>query len=263
MKYIDIHSHLNIDTLHKDKDAVIARMRENDTGTITIGVDFESSKLAIDFARAHDDIWASVGLHPTDNLAEGFDRASYRELAKDKNVVCIGECGLDYFRDQKPETKTRQREIFIQHIELALETSLPLMIHARPSKGAMDAYEDALEILEQYKKDHPGLMANFHFFVGDLGIAKRIVDLDFTASFDGPITFTSEYDEVIEFMPMENIMAETDAPYAAPAPYRGKTCEPFMVCEIVKKIAQVKGLTEDQAAEKLLNNAQRVFNLNF
>jgi TatD DNase family protein len=133
------------------------------------------------------------------------------------------------------------------------------MIHARPSKGSMDAYTDALDILEIYKKDNPKLHANFHFFVGDIDIAKRILANDWTVSFDGPITFARDYDPVIEFMPIENIMCETDAPFASPVPYRGKTCEPFMVIEVYKKIAEIKGLDLETTTAKIRENVKRVF----
>ena len=145
------------------------------------------------------------------------------------------------------------------------------MIHARPSKNSMDAYEDALDILENatlLQVSTPSstrgaqgsrLRANFHFFVGDLEIAKRILENGWTVSFDGPITFSNDYDEVIKMLPLESIMAETDAPFAAPAPYRGKFCEPWMVEEVVKKIAEVKSLDLEIVRAQLLENVKRVF----
>lgn len=268
-KYIDIHSHLNLEPLKKDRDAVIMRMHEHDVATITIGVDFETSKEAVEIAEQYDFIWAGVGMHPTDNTEEVFDIEKYKTLAQNEKVVCIGECGLDYFRDQRDEMKTRQKEIFLKHIELAIAVEKPLMIHARPSKGTIparpdgrsggDAYHDVLEILESYKKENSSLMANFHFFVGDMEVAKRVIGLGFTMSFDGPITFSRDYDEVIKFIPLESIMAETDAPFVAPVPYRGKTCEPYMVTEVIKKIAEIKGLPENEVREAILANAKRVF----
>ncbi len=267
-KYIDIHSHLNLEPLKKDRDAVLRRMHEHEVATITIGVDYETSKEAVEIAEAYDFIWAGLGLHPTDNTSEEFDIEKYKELAQNKKVVCIGECGLDYFRDQSEETKIRQKEIFRKHIELALAVDKPLMIHARPSKGTMDAYFDALEILEEHKNalvkgggNSSALRGNFHFFVGNVEVAKRALELGFTMSFDGPITFARDYDEVIKFIPLDFIMAETDAPFAAPVPHRGKTCEPYMVTEIVKKIAEIKGLPESEVESAILANAKRVFGL--
>ena len=261
LKYIDIHSHLNLEHLNADHEGVIVRMVEHEVGTFTIGVDYQTSQKAIEIAEKYDFIWAGIGLHPTDNTEEEFDIEKYKVLAENPKVVCIGECGLDYFRDQKEETKIKQKEIFKKHIELSIEIGKPLMIHARPSKGSMDAYEDALNILEQYKKENETLAGNFHFFVGDIAIANRALTIDFTMSFDGPITFSHDYDEVIKFLPIESIMVETDAPFAAPVPHRGKTCEPFMVREMVFKISQLKGLSEEETSLTLLANTKRVFGI--
>lgn len=259
MKYIDIHSHINLEPLSEQEGEVISRMQENQVGNITIGTDFDTSKKAILLANKYNFIYAGVGLHPNDNLSEEFDYEKYLTLAKEIKVVCIGECGLDYFRNEGEESKIRQKEIFKRHIDLAIEVNKPLMIHARPSKGTMDAYIDALDILEIYKKENPKLYANFHFFVGDLEIAKRILENNFTVSFDGPITFARDYDEVIKFLPIENIMCETDAPFAAPAPHRGKICEPYMVIEIYKKIAEIKELDIETTIFQIRENVKRVF----
>jgi len=257
-KYIDIHSHLGLLTLEENKEEIIAKMIEKDVATIVVGVDYETSKKVIELAEKYDFIWAGVGLHPDDNDKEVFDFEKYKKLALHKKVVCIGECGLDYFRSSSEETKQKQKELFKKHVELALSVKKQLMIHSRPSKGTQDAYEDVLSILENYKFT---LSGSLHFFVGDISIAKRALDIGFCMSFDGPITFTDEYDEVIKFLPMESIMCETDAPFAAPVPYRGKTCEPWMVEEVYKKIAKIKNLPEEEVAKVVMENAKRVFDI--
>ncbi|MFN4181277.1 MAG: TatD family hydrolase [Candidatus Paceibacteria bacterium] len=256
LKYIDLHSHINLKPLKEDEEGVVRRMVEHGVGTITIGVDLETSKEAIALAEKYDFIWAGIGMHPTDNTSEVFDQDVYKKLAMHEKVVCVGECGLDYFRDQSKEAKERQEKLFREHIEIAKAVNKPLMIHARPSRGSMDAYHDVLDILESIKKEHPVIQANFHFFVGDIEVAKRILDLGFTVSFDGPITFARDYDEVIKFLPLESIMIETDAPFAAPVPYRGKTCEPYMILEIAQKIAEIKNLPLEQTSATLLKNAK-------
>lgn len=261
MKYIDIHSHINLDPLFGNSDEVIKRMLENEVATITIGTDFEMSEKAISLSEKYDFLYAGVGLHPNDNLNEEFDIEKYKVLANHKKVVCIGESGLDYFRDQSIENKNRQKEIFEKHIKLAIDTNKPLMIHARPSKGSMDAYDEVIDILEIYKNENSNLHANFHFFVGDIEIAKRILKNNWTVSFDGPITFARDYDEVIKFMPIENIMCETDAPFAAPVPHRGKTCEPFMVIEVYKKISEIKNLELHFVVNQIRENVKRVFKI--
>lgn len=261
MKYIDIHSHLNLEPLKTDEVGVITRMVENEVATITIGVDYKTSMEAIVLAEKYNFVWAGIGLHPTDNTTENFDIEQYKRLAVNERVVCIGECGLDYFRDARLETKARQKEIFKKQVELALHVNKPLMIHARPTKGNMDAYADVLDILEEYKKTHINLRGNFHFFVGDLEISKRVLALGFTMSFDGPITFARDYDVVIKSLPLDSIMVETDAPFAAPAPHRGKACEPYMVIEILKKIAEIKNLPEDQVTKTIFENSRRFFGI--
>lgn len=258
LKYIDIHSHLGLLDPKEDTEMIISKMIEKEVGAIIVGVDYESSEKTLKIAEKYDFMWAGVGLHPTDNDKEIFILENYKKLAENKKVVCIGECGLDYFRDSREEVKLKQKELFGKHIELALASGKPLMIHARPSKGTQDAYEDVLTILENYKFE---LSGNFHFFAGNISTAQRILDIGFTMSFDGPITFTHDYDEVIKFIPIESIMCETDAPFAAPVPYRGKPCESWMVEEVYKKIAEIKNMPEAEVEEVITVNAKRVFGI--
>jgi TatD DNase family protein len=271
-KYIDIHSHLNLEQFDSDREEIIQKLKDEDILTITVGVDYLSSLKALELADKYDNLFACVGLHPSDVMIEEFDYDKMLALAKNKKVVAIGECGLDYFRNDNEDFKLKQKEVFDLHIKLSLEVNKPLMIHGRPSKNTMDAYNDILDILKLYKKparphesgvggDNSKLSANFHFFSGNLSIAKRIIDLGFTLSFDGPITFSNDYDEIIKMCPIESIMAETDSPFAAPEPYRGKRAEPQMVKEIVKKIAEIKNLTEEETAKIIFDNARRIFDI--
>lgn len=282
--YFDIHSHINLKPLLDDQEGLIARMNDAGVGTITVGVDYETSKMAVQLAEKYENLYACIGLHPADNATEVFDYEKYLELAKNDRVVAIGETGLDYFRlagtdSEIEDQKNKQKEIFIKHIKIALEVGKPLMIHARPSvarsvnedaeagspkKQTQDAYEDVLDILEESLGSSASkLGVNFHFFVGDVETAQRIVKNNWTMSFDGPITFTTDYDEVIRSIPIENIMAETDAPFATPVPHRGKTCEPFMVTEVYKRIAEIKGL-DDETCRNLINqNVKKVFKVKF
>lgn len=286
-KYIDIHSHLNLSPLNKDEARVLAKMKDESVATITVGVDYETSVQAVKLANENENFYACIGLHPVDstskvlegqvdstskvpsegegqndNITEVFDSQKYIELAKDPKVVAIGETGLDYFRDQSDESKKRQLKIFTKHIEIAIELNKPLMIHARASRGTMDAYEDTLNILEGLLSTRSTkLHVNFHFFAGNLEIANRIVKNGWSMSFDGPITFAHDYDEIIKSVPIENIMAETDAPFAAPVPYRGKTCEPWMVKEVYKQIAKIRGADAEEIRQKINQNAQRIFGI--
>ncbi len=253
IKYFDIHSHLNLKPLFSTKEEVILRMQEKGVGTITVGTDIETSREAVKISHMNEHFYATVGLHPSDHQQD-FDFEMFLELAKDENVVAIGETGLDYYRvgnsekglgdsensnANKEEIKKIQKHTFLKHIEIAKKVGKPLMIHARPSKGSMDAYHDVLDILEG-----ENVRANFHFFVGDMDVLGRVLKGGHTVSFDGPITFTEEYNEVIQNAPIGSIMAETDAPFASPVPYRGKICEPWMVVHVVEAIARSKNMNE-------------------
>lgn len=256
MKYFDAHCHVQFEQYADDRDAVLARMREEEVGGLIVGTDGEHSRQAVALADGVT-LFAAVGLHPNDKPGEGYDDALYRTLAKDPKVVAIGECGLDYFRPEDPESeKARQKDVFEKHIQLAEETGKPLMIHARPSKGSMDAYEDALSMLSGRK-----VTGNFHFFVGDVATARKIVELGFTCSFTAVLTFTHDYDEVVRTLPLTHILSETDAPYVAPAPSRGKRNEPLAVREVVRAIARIRGEGEEAVREAMLANAARQFGL--
>lgn len=259
LQYIDIHSHLNLKPLTENREAILAKMKEMGVGTITVGTGMETSQMATEIAESNPGLcWATIGIHPTDSH-EGFNVDAFEKLAHHPGVVAIGETGLDYFRDQSAETKQKQVELFKKHIALALKINKPLMLHVRASAGTDDAYYDALEILksEQYTGK-----ANFHFFSGSKQCMLDIIAANFTISVDGPITFSADYDDMIRACPMESIMCETDAPFAAPAPYRGKPCEPWMVVEVANKIAELKGVDTETMRVQLLENTQKFFKLN-
>ena len=285
-KYIDIHSHVNFTAFDADRDEVIKRALDNDTWVINVGTQVDTSKKAIEMANSYEEgVYAIIGLHPIHTGAsyhdkkelgdegkeftsrgEVFDKAKYREMLQDKKVVGIGECGLDYYR-MDADSIAKQKKDFISQIELANEFNKPLMLHIRNNKEypEQNAYFDALEILKQHSKVNLSTplrpRGDVHFFAGGVEEAKAFVDFGFTLSFTGVITFTTDYDEVIKNTPLDMIMTETDAPYVTPTPYRGKRNEPVYVCEVVKKIAQVKGLPEEEVAQAIITNARRVFGI--
>ena len=158
---------------------------------------------------------------------------------------------MDYFKLEDESIKERQKELFKQHIKLAKEVGKPLMLHIR------DSYDDVLNILESEQAGR----AHAHFFAGSWEVAQKFLARGDTISFTGVITFTNAYDEVVKNTPIESLMAETDAPFVAPAPYRGKRNEPAYVVEVYKKIAALKGLPEEEVRGALLANAKRVFRL--
>jgi len=263
-RYFDIHSHIQFPQFDSDREEVMKQMRKEDVWALVVGTDKESSRKAIELVSGQDGLYATIGIHPTDVPTEKFNEKFFGILAKNKKVVAIGECGLDYFRskDNSEEEKRRQKEMFESQIQLALDHDLPLMLHCRPSTGAMDAYREVFAIISSYVKEHgERVRGNVHFFVGDVGIAKQFLDLGFSLSFTGVLTFASNYDEVVKYTPLEMILSETDCPFVAPVPYRGKRNEPAYVKEVVKRIAEIRneGLRETQ--EALVKNALRVFGI--
>ena len=251
-KYFDIHSHLNFKDYDNDFDKVINRLKETDTSTITVGTDLESSKRAVELADRYEEIYACIGIHPVDKKGEKFDVTKFEELIKHPKVVAIGECGLDYYR-LEPETKEKQKAAFLRQIELAYEVKKPLMIHCR------QAFADLIDILQATNyKLQPSIV---HFFSGTKEDAKHLLDMGFSFSFGGVITFTKDYDEVVRYIPMDRITLETDAPYVTPTPYRGKRNEPLYVAEVAKKIAELKSIPLDEIATLTTQNSRRIFNI--
>lgn len=285
-RYIDTHAHVNINAFADDRQEVIERTREAGVAMTNVGTQIDTSRKAVELAEAYDDgVYAIIGLHPVHTSAsyhdekelgenmkgftsrgEVFDTDAYRELAKSEKVIAIGECGLDYYR-LEDDTKEVQEKSFIEQIGLANELELPLMIHTRDSKGNAasakeeagvgNVYDDVYDIL----KTHAKVPGNIHFYAGTWEQAKRFFDLGFTISFTGVITFAKDYEEVVRNAPLDRIHAETDCPYVAPVPHRGERCEPLMVREVYKKIAEIKREDEEVVREQLLENARRLYKL--
>jgi TatD DNase family protein len=266
--FIDIHSHIHDKAFDKDRDVLIAEMKEKGFVTITIGTDLVESSKAIISAEHYENVWATVGCHPVDNRTEVFNKEAYRALLMHSKVIALGECGLDYFHikefeGNKDAEVDRQHRLFMEQIELAVECNKPLMLHGRPDEG-MDAYEDMLYILKNAKEKHGDkVRGNAHFFVGDSNIAKRFNQLGFTVSFSGVITFATMYEELVRAVPLDMMHAETDSPYATPVPHRGKRNTPLYVEHIYEKIAEIKGLEKEMVRMQLVENARRVFGLTF
>jgi TatD DNase family protein len=269
MKYFDAHTHVNFVAYKDDRDEVIKRAFDAGVGMNVVGTQIDTSREAVELAEKHDGIYATIGLHPVHTaksyhdekeLGEGgkeftsrgeqFDAAAYEALAASPKVIAIGECGLDYYRVEET-TKDVQTKAFIEHIELANKTGKPLMLHIR------NAYEDALEVL----KAHTKVTGDVHFFAGDWDTAKKFLDIGFTLSFTGVLTFTHDYDEVVKNAPLDMILSETDAPYITPVPFRGKRNESSYIPYIVQAIAGIRGEDEEFVRQQLLKNANRVFKI--
>lgn len=274
-RYFDAHTHVNFVAFKDDMEAVIERARGAGVAMNTVGTQFDTSKTAVETAEKYDNVYATIGLHPIHTgksyhdereLGEGgkaftsrgevFNFSAYEALGQSKKVIAVGECGLDYYRLDEDSKKT-QEEAFVQQIHLANTLEKPLMLHIRSSPGTQNAYEDSLAIL----KREANVRGDVHFFAGDWAVAKQFLDLGFTLSFTGVITFARDYDEIIKNAPLDMLLSETDAPYVTPKPHRGKRNEPVYVIEIVKKLAQIRGEDEEMVRDTLLNNVQRIFNI--
>ncbi len=275
-KYFDAHTHVQFAAFKTEWREVIERAQKASVAMINVGTQRDTSEGAIKTAEAFPDgVYAAVGLHPihtekshhdikelgTEEKAmeftsrgEEFDYEEYKKLALHPKVVAIGEFGLDYYR-LSDETKIKQKEIFLQQLELAHEVKNPLMIHCR------QAFPDLIELLEVNKNLLLPNAGVIHFFTGNLEDTKALLALGFSFTFGGVVTFTRDYDAVLEYLPIDRILSETDAPYVAPVPYRGKTNEPAYVVETVKKLAELKKISVDEMAEQIRKNASRVFRI--
>ncbi len=261
-EYFDIHSHLFFKDYDDDRIDVIKKMKKEKIGTITVGTDLETSKQAFELAKDNENLFACVGQHPAMLTIDSVFDDKLKKLASHKDVVAIGEAGLDYFRMEgdNSELKFIQKTIFEYHIDLALEVEKPIMLHIRSSKGTMDAYEDALAVLEHHSNiSGAKLKGNAHFFAGNMEVLKRFLAIGFTVSFTGVVTFTRDYDEFITYTPLDMIMSETDSPFVAPVPHRGKRNSPLHIGEVVKKIAHIRDEDEEVVKRALIDNTLRNF----
>ncbi len=268
-KYFDAHTHVQFVAYDPDREETIERAREASVAMNVVGTQQDTSAAAVAFAEKYDHIWASIGLHPihtsksyhdTKELGEGgkeftsrgevFDKEYYRALGASERVIAIGECGLDYYR-LEGDTKDTQHRTFIEQIELANELSKPLMLHIR------NAYDDAIALV----KAHAKVQGDMHFFAGGWNVARRFLDLGFTLSFTGVLTFTHDYDEIVKNAPLDMILSETDAPYITPVPHRGKRNESAFVPLVVERIAAIRGEAPEHVRTQILKNAKRVFGL--
>jgi TatD DNase family protein len=259
--FVDLHCHLQFKDFDEDRGEVLAEMKKNNVIGINVGVDEKSSRDGIELSKKHPGLlWSTVGLHPL--YPEGV--YDIENLLKDeslnKNISGIGECGLDYFRitadniDEPDLDKTKdfQKEIFIHQIKMSIKYDFPLMLHVR------DSYGKTLEILqENFKGVVKEYKGNVHFFAGTVDEAKEFLDLGFSISFTGVATFVESYEDLIRFVPVERMFAETDSPYVAPKPFRGQKNNPNHVREIYKKIAEIKDMDINEVIDIFYNNAKK------
>lgn len=251
--YIDTHVHLNDEKLFCKIDEVIKEANEKDVHKFfVVGWDLESSKKALEIAEKYEKCYAIIGFHPCN--IRGYSDSEYNWLeinAKHPKVVAIGECGYDFHWDDT--TKEEQEVAFIRQIEIAKRINKPLSIHSREA--------DQLTFDTLKRCDAKTIGGVLHCYSGSYELAKEYVKMNFIFGVDGPLTFKNNRvtKEVVEGIPMEYLISETDSPYLTPHPYRGLENAPSYLPLIVDKIAEIKGLSVDDVKDAIITNVERVF----
>jgi TatD DNase family protein len=251
---IDSHAHLEMKEFDGDRDTVLGRAAEAGlTAIITVGTSIPDCKMAVDLARLHRPVYAAIGIHPHE--VKAIDAGTYdvlRVLAQQEKVVAIGEIGLDFFHDHSPREVQLRR--FAEQLDLALELDLPVIIHDR------EAHAETLRILQQRKGRLRGVL---HCFSGDAAMARECLSLGFYLSVAGPVTYrkADQLRVVAREIPVDRLLIETDAPYLAPQPWRGKRNEPAYVAETARCLAEIRGMAAGDLERVTEENARRLFGL--
>ncbi|PIZ96266.1 MAG: hypothetical protein COX80_01650 [Candidatus Magasanikbacteria bacterium CG_4_10_14_0_2_um_filter_33_14] len=273
----DSHCHIQFKGFDEEREDVLKICAEKNIWLHAIGTQKDTSKKAVELAESHDNIFASIGIHPIHlfptyvdeeessfvSREESFDEEYFDELAKSPKVIAVGECGFELYHVPKDKTVeevlAKQKEIFLAQYHFAQKHNLPLVIHVR------DAHDQLIEVLKELPKPIRGVI---HCFSGDWSVASKYLDFGLNLGFTGIITFPikktapqiqEDLWEVVQKVPNDRFIVETDAPYLAPQKYRGKRCEPWMVEEVADKVAELKGLSIDEVKKLALENSLRVF----
>ncbi len=251
MELFDSHAHYNDEKFENEINIIEDIYNAGVTKLITAGYSLESTKKAIEIANKYEYVYATAGISPND--IDGIKQSDYEEiknLAQDKKVVAIGEIGLDYYWNK--ENKEEQKEVFIKQIEIANDLDLPIVIHTR------EAVQDTLAILKTHKT-----RGVFHCCPQNIELIKEGLKLGFYISFAGPITFknSKNANQVIEYVPLDKILIETDSPYLAPEPHRGTRNDSRNVRYVAEKIAEVKEIPIEEIARITYENAKKVFRI--
>lgn len=248
----DSHAHYHAEQFDNDRHELLSTISEKGVcGIIEASVDIESSKAGIAYSEKYENFYTSVGIHPEELENIPDDYISQLEmLANHKKVVAIGEIGLDYYWTK--DTKEKQLEIFEDQLQLAQELALPVIVHNR------EATEDCMNLLKMYKPK--GVV---HCFSGSLETANEIIKLGMYISFTGVLTFpkSEKAQKIVAEMPIERLLLETDCPYMAPVPFRGKRCDSTMIGFIAEKVAELKGLSAQEVLDITTNNTKTLFNI--
>jgi TatD DNase family protein len=255
MRLIDSHCHLNYEGLVERQDEVLENARQRGVhGFLNISTRQREWDAIIAVAEKHDDVWASVGVHPHEADAHpDLGAEALANAASHSRVIAIGECGLDYYYDKSD--RAAQRERFEAHIDAAAQTGLPLVVHTRDAEG------DTAEILERAVKEK-GVRGVLHCFTGSADLARKGLDLGFYVSLSGIVTFKNAQDlqDTAKWLPADQMLVETDSPFLAPVPHRGQKCEPAFVADTAAFVAELRGEKPDALADATTANFFKLFN---
>lgn len=262
--FVDSHAHLDGKQFDSDRDEVIARAREAGVRTM-VAIGNGDGPPALDagvlLADKYSFMYATVGIHPHEaRLADDAAYQTLEQLVRHPKVIAWGEIGLDYFYDHSP--RETQKQVFAQQLELAAAAKLPIVIHCRPSDGSDDAWEDCLGMIRDQWAPH-GLGGILHCFTGKWAQAKSALDMGFMISFAGNLTFPKAQqirDAALE-IPLDRMLIETDSPYLAPVPHRGKRNEPAFVKETARRLGELRGISMEEVGEQTSRNFYKFFKL--
>lgn len=280
---VDTHAHAHFKAYQDDYEEVIQRSLDKGTIVNLVGTQSDTSRKAVEVAETFDNVYASVGLHPEHLFSkhvdeeettfrsreESFDYEYYKKLCVSPKVIGIGECGLDFYRIPEGMTKEmmlpKQKEVFLEHIRLAKETNLPMVIHCRA------AHEELITLLNEVRPSASGgkpLTGTIHCYTNNWANAQKYLDMGFYLGFTGVITFPpykknpqaqEDLLQVVQKMPSDRILLETDCPYLSPIPYRGQRGEPWMVEATAAKIAELRQVSLNEIIEITTRNAKKLF----
>lgn len=254
MRLVDSHCHLNYEGLAERQDEVLVNARERGvTGFLNISTRQREWNDVISVAERNADVWATVGVHPHEADAHpDLGSAALLQASSHPRVIAIGECGLDYYYDKSD--RTAQRERFQAHIDAAREAGLPLVVHTR------EAEADTAAMLERAVKEG-GITGVLHCFTGSADLARKGLDLGFYISLSGIVTFKNAQDlqETAKWLPSDQMLVETDSPFLAPVPHRGKPCEPAFVADTAAFVAELRGEEAEALADATTANFYQLF----
>ena len=262
--FVDSHAHLDGKQFDSDRELVIARAREAGVQTLVAignGDGPANFDCGIRLAEKYDFMFATIGIHPHEaRLANEAAYQNMERLARHPKIIAWGEIGLDYYYDHSP--REMQKQVLVRQMELASAIKLPVVIHCRPADGSDDAWEDCLRLIQQQWASQ-GLGGILHCFTGNWEQAKRALDMGFMISFAGNVTFPKAQqirDAALE-VPLDRMLIETDSPYLAPVPHRGKRNEPAFVKDTARKLGELRSLSMDEIGERTSRNFYNFFKL--